>query len=203
MGSTHLIYGSVSGLTGSGDHQIFDAGNPETYDNFGFAVTAADFNGDGYADLAVGAHRDDLAENDAGSLFVFHSDDSRVLQANSQNYYQGHNGLSGALEQSDYFGSALLYRVGIDGVRELYSVPLLSVGTPAPVKLNDDLALGESVGSYDVSMDNGRVLYKSPIGPGQQGLFSVPLSGGIVQQVNGPLVAGGNDSFILPAVRGS
>lgn len=110
IGATHILYGSASGPTGDGDRLIYDPDNPELLDRFGFAVTAADFNGDGFADLAVGAYQDDptdLLIDNVGSVFVFHSDAAGVSQTDNQNWYQGHNGVAGAPEISDGLGSHL------------------------------------------------------------------------------------------------
>ncbi|MCL4264538.1 MAG: integrin alpha [Anaerolineae bacterium] len=110
IGSTHILHGSTAGITGDGDDIIYDPVNPEALDEFGMAVTAADFNGDGYADLVVGAHHDDPVEltvDNVGSVFVFHSNASGVQQADNQYWYQGYNGLAGAPEVSDGFGSRL------------------------------------------------------------------------------------------------
>jgi hypothetical protein len=59
-GGVNVIYGSAAGLTASGD-QLFTQSStgvndtPETFDAFGDALAAGDFNGDGFHDLAVGA----------------------------------------------------------------------------------------------------------------------------------------------------
>ena len=49
-----VLYGSASGLSTSRSYTLARAGTPE-HDGFGEALVAADFDGDGYADLAVGA----------------------------------------------------------------------------------------------------------------------------------------------------
>ena len=59
-GVVHILYGSAKGLTAKGN-QVFHQDRPgvqetaEGSDFFGFALTAGDFNGDDFADLAVGA----------------------------------------------------------------------------------------------------------------------------------------------------
>lgn len=110
IGSVHILYGDETGPTAVANTQIFDPHNPEVDDHFGFAVTAADTNGDGYVDLAVGAYEDDpadIAVGNAGSVFVFHSDGSGVSQTDNQNWYQNHNGVAGAPEPGDRFGKVL------------------------------------------------------------------------------------------------
>jgi hypothetical protein len=110
IGSAHLLYGSETGLTAVNNQQIFDPGNPEENDSFGFAVTAVDTDGDGFPELAVGAYLDDPAGVvgiNVGSVFVFPSAGSGVAQTGSQNWYQGVNGLSGAPETDDHLGNIL------------------------------------------------------------------------------------------------
>ncbi|CAL9525111.1 hypothetical protein SUDANB176_03932 [Streptomyces sp. enrichment culture] len=48
------------------------SGSPEADDNFGYAVSAADANGDGHADLAVGVPQEDVEGNvDQGGVHLF------------------------------------------------------------------------------------------------------------------------------------
>ncbi|MER5834182.1 FG-GAP repeat protein, partial [Streptomyces sp. NPDC002130] len=48
------------------------SGSPEAGDDFGYAISAADTNGDGYADLAVGVPHEDVAgDQDQGGVHVF------------------------------------------------------------------------------------------------------------------------------------
>jgi FG-GAP repeat len=55
-GAVSVLYGSAGGLTTSGGRLFTQLGSaPETQDWFGWALAAADFNHDGFADLAVGA----------------------------------------------------------------------------------------------------------------------------------------------------
>ena len=61
-GSVHVLYGSSTGLTETGD-QLWTLstsgvdGTADDYDYFGDALAAGDFNCDGYADLAIGSPR--------------------------------------------------------------------------------------------------------------------------------------------------
>ncbi|MEO3742260.1 FG-GAP repeat protein [Plantactinospora sp. B5E13] len=71
-GSVTLLYGSASGLTDSGAQDLYQdqghvPGGSETNDNFGYSLAIGDVTGDGYADLAVGAPRENENTGDPGS----------------------------------------------------------------------------------------------------------------------------------------
>ena len=59
-GIVHILYGSANGLAAQGN-QVFHQDRPgvqetaEGGDTFGWALATGDFNGDGFADLAIGA----------------------------------------------------------------------------------------------------------------------------------------------------
>jgi FG-GAP repeat len=110
-GAVHVLYGSApTGLTATGS-QLWSqnsagiAGNAESGDIFGFALTAGDFNGDGAADLAIGAP----GENDfAGLVHVLYGSEPAGLTATgSQLWWQNSPGIAGDTEPGDEFGSAL------------------------------------------------------------------------------------------------
>ncbi|MEV2235965.1 FG-GAP-like repeat-containing protein [Streptomyces phaeochromogenes] len=75
-GYVAVVYGSATGLDPA-NHTVIDQssagvpGAPEAEDAFGSALAVADFDGDGYADLAVGASGEDVESDvDGGTVAV-------------------------------------------------------------------------------------------------------------------------------------
>lgn len=109
-GAVHVLYGSPTGLSATGS-QLWSqnsagiAGNAESGDIFGFALTAGDFNGDTRADLAIGAP----GENGfAGLVHVLYGSEPAGLTATgSQLWWQNSAGIADVTESGDGFGSAL------------------------------------------------------------------------------------------------
>ena len=80
----------------------------------------------------------------------------------------------------------------VDGVNELFSVPLFA-GSP-PQRLNASLASGGDVTSFVLSSDSARAAYVADqLTDGVDELFAVPLDGSSAPiRLNGALVAGGD-----------
>jgi hypothetical protein len=131
-GAAHVLYGSASGLTGTGS-QVWTQDSPgvpdtaESGDHFGDALAAGDFDHDGFADLAVGV---DLEEVDgaegAGGVNVLYGSAGGLTGTGSQFFTQ----VGGAVERSDFFGRALTSGdFNHDGFTDLAAAaPLESVG---------------------------------------------------------------------------
>lgn len=111
-GAVHILYGYAiaDGLSSSGN-QLWHRGLPAINGSpgyevfFGGALAAADFDGDGADDLAVGAHGDDPVHSEQGSVQVFYSNGAILSTAGQQLWYQGR--VAGVAEASDRMGWAL------------------------------------------------------------------------------------------------
>jgi hypothetical protein len=83
-------------------------GAGETDDAFGSAVSTGDINGDGYADVAVAAHGEDLGTvAEAGSVTVLFGSASGLKTSGATSYTQDTSGVPGTAEAWDRFGSAV------------------------------------------------------------------------------------------------
>ena len=129
-GGVHVLYGSAAGLqaTGSGgpDDQLWGQDSPgvedaaESYDQFGEALSAGDFNRDGFADLVIGVPEDNTGPLGAGGVNVFHAGGVNVLYGSAaglqatgsggpddQFLEQDSPGVEGTAASGDRFGDAL------------------------------------------------------------------------------------------------
>jgi hypothetical protein len=111
-GIVHVFYGYTDGLS-LDDDQVWQQGlgsigsNPETFDQFGKTLTAADFNGDNCDDLAVGSPHEDLLEDQAGMVQVIYGSENGLTDEGNTTLRQGYNGLLDSEEFQDLFGSTL------------------------------------------------------------------------------------------------
>ncbi len=69
-GAAYVYFGDTSGIDASSEVKL-EATDGAVDDRFGFAVSAADVDGDGLADAVVGAPAHDDAATDAGAVYVF------------------------------------------------------------------------------------------------------------------------------------
>jgi hypothetical protein len=117
-GGIAVVYGSAEGLKateGALDSQVWHQGTgaettgvgvAEAGDEFGLALAAGDFNGDQYADLAIGAPSDVVnGQNGAGSVTILHGS-ALGLTSSGQLWNQG-TGIGDVAEPNDNFGHSL------------------------------------------------------------------------------------------------
>ena len=139
-GAVNVVYGSGGGLTATGNQLwtqnsagVLDAS--EGGDSFGSAVAAADLNGDGEADLAVGVPGESIGTNTgAGAVEVLYGSGSGVTSAGSQLWTQNSAGILDGAEAGDSFGAALASGdLNGDGPDDLaIGVPAENIGTTKP-----------------------------------------------------------------------
>ncbi|WP_435284352.1 FG-GAP-like repeat-containing protein [Streptomyces koelreuteriae] len=90
-----LIHQDTAGVPGAG----------ESDDVFGSALSSGDVNGDGFADIAVGAWGEDIGSvRDAGSVTVLFGSASGLSGKGAKSYSQDTAGVPGANETMDGFG---------------------------------------------------------------------------------------------------
>jgi hypothetical protein len=115
-GAITILYGSaVDGLTTASE--LWDQGTVtgshenEAGDRFGSSLASADFNRDGYKDLAIGAPYDDHLGSavDAGSVSVLYGSATTVQTrlAGGNRFVQSVAGIEGVAERGDRFGTSV------------------------------------------------------------------------------------------------
>ena len=112
-GGVQVIYASSNGLTAAGN-QFWTQDSPgifgeaEAYDEFGDSLAVADFDGDGFSDLAVGVPGEDAAEiSDVGGVHVIYGSPSGLTSTSSQFWNQNSTGILDEAEDGDSFGDSL------------------------------------------------------------------------------------------------
>ncbi len=114
-GAVHILYGSARGLTAVSNRlwnqdSTYIEDTAETWDSFGYALAAGDFDGDGYDDLAVGVFYEGVGSPDivgAGAVNVLYGSAAGLTAADDQLWHQDVTGVEGGAETDDHFGAAL------------------------------------------------------------------------------------------------
>ncbi len=138
-GSLTLLFGSVAGLTSSGDRVVHQdtpgiSGSAEPSDRFASTLISGDFDADGFADLVVGIPGESVGEiQSAGMVAVLAAPGTPAFAANDVFWHQGSVGVPGTPESGDRMGSSLDARdYNGDGFDDLaIGVPNESVGSSA------------------------------------------------------------------------
>ncbi len=112
-GAVNVLHGSSSGLSAAGDqlwHQNSDGvrGLAEEYDFFGSALSAGDYDGDGFDDLAVGVPGESVdGQESAGAVNILYGSASGLTAAGDQLWHQNSELIVSTAEEWEAFGSAL------------------------------------------------------------------------------------------------
>jgi FG-GAP repeat len=113
-GAVAILYGSPTGLTHDHAGTWFTQDTPgvqgvaENDDQFGTSLAAADFDGDGFADLAIGSPGETVGRVPwAGLVTMLKGSSTGLTAAHSQVWTQHTKGVPGASERYDQFGQSL------------------------------------------------------------------------------------------------
>lgn len=126
-GAVFIAYGGTAGLENRSSADLWYQGRygiedePETYDRFGRSLASADFNCDGFDDLAIGVPEEDIgAIGNAGAFHVLYGSQVGITSAGAGFFHQDNFDAHSDAETSDKLGFAMAagYITG-DGCAEL------------------------------------------------------------------------------------
>jgi hypothetical protein len=107
-GQVHIINGSGTGLTATGNKKFSQASNGitqaanEAHDQFGFTLTTGDYNNDGRGDIAIGIPGEDEPTSLEGAVMTMHGSASGLNKATHNWFDQDEIGFVGTA--GDDFG---------------------------------------------------------------------------------------------------
>ncbi len=112
-GRVFVLFGSPTGIRGSGsqalDQNVGEIKNSNAdNDHYGAALSAGDFDGDGFVDLAVGVPGQKVnAVNRVGAVNVLFGTTIGLAESGDLFLRRGQGGLGGTADENDEFGSVL------------------------------------------------------------------------------------------------
>ncbi|MHC5003216.1 MAG: FG-GAP repeat protein, partial [Planctomycetota bacterium] len=74
---------------------------------FGAALTTGDWNGDGFADIAIGVPNEDSVDTQSGLVFAVYGDGQGLAAGSAEIWYQNSPGVANSGEFFDHLGSEL------------------------------------------------------------------------------------------------
>jgi FG-GAP repeat protein len=137
-GAVNVLYGSAAGLQATApDDQFFTQDTPgmpgvaQAGDQFGWGLDTGDFNGDGHADLAIGATGDAEIVAGGGSETILYGSAGGLTTSGSQLWTQDSPGVRETAEADEGFGRvAAAGDINHDGYDDLaIGIPGETVGT--------------------------------------------------------------------------
>jgi hypothetical protein len=105
VGGVNILYGSDEGLTKG---PFFGPGNND-FDGYGMSLATGNFNGDRFADLAIGAPFARFTNQvfPEGLVHILYGTSQGLSETGSQTWHQDIGTIEGDVDGLDYFGSAL------------------------------------------------------------------------------------------------
>ncbi len=176
IGVVHVIYGTSSGLTPTGNQQWeqYDWGGStesEAYDHFGWSLAVGNFKAYGYDDLAIGVPDEDiegsLTVTDAGAVNILYGSAGGLTDTFVDFLYQDGGYIKEDAEYEDRFGYSLAaVDFGGYGIDDLVvGVPNENLGSPVVI---DAGAVHVVIHSHPTGWTGGSIRFF------HQGIESIP-----------------------------
>ncbi|WP_405734074.1 FG-GAP-like repeat-containing protein [Streptomyces sp. NBC_00028] len=112
-GAVTVTYGAATGVSSRTPVKFTQdsagvPGTAEKNDFFGWSLSAGDVNGDGYADIAVGAEQESIGSaKNAGTVTLLRGSSTGLTGTGSKSFSQNTTNVPGTAESYDHFGSAV------------------------------------------------------------------------------------------------